>query len=330
MLLHLVLFSFFSTHLFCQVKPMQAVNPGLKARRLLAPINSSDAELAPVRYGDRIFFSSFHREDEQGVRQSGIFSFMPGAFPRYEAEINLKKKNYRIESLTMTPDAMQIYFSLCSELKPYKCEIWLREREYDGGWGTAKKLPDEINLRGYTAMQPSVGWDRQLKMKVLYFVSDRPGGAGKMDIWYSPITWDGKFETPIPFPFNTAENDLSPYFHKATQTLYFSSDGLEGLGGQDIYQASKMPDGKWTLPENMGRPFNSAYDDLYFSFHERSQTAYFSSNRPGSICNSSINEAACFDLYEIVFPEVLYLEATAGLAPRRESAKKVLIKNLPF
>jgi hypothetical protein len=196
-----------------------------------------------------------------------------------------------------------MYYTLCKGDDQTECTLWYKDREYEGGWGVAKKLPDFINLKGFTAMQPTVGWDLSLKKFVLYFVSDRPGGQGQLDVWCSPITWDGQFETPFSLGLNSPGDDVTPYFHQPSQTLYFSTNGRKGIGRFDIFRAEKSETGAWSQPVNPGRPFNSAYDDLYFTLHESSQIAYLTSDRPGSLCKGAIEGQACYDLYEVALPQ---------------------------
>lgn len=273
----------------------------LKVQRFDTGINSPTADFAPARYGDRIYFTSILtvKEKKETRHVSRIYSFLKDERPSLEMELSSGKAGVHIANIALMPDASRMYYTLCKDDQQQDCELWYRDKEYEGNWSVAKKMPEPINMRGYTTTQPAIGWDASLKKFVLYFVSNRPGGAGKLDIWASPITWDGRYETPYPIAVNSPDDDVTPYFHRATQTLYFSSNGFKGIGRFDIYQAVKSPDGKWSEAANLGRPFNTAYDDLYFTFHEASQTAYFSSDRPGSISNGAIDGWECYDLYKI-------------------------------
>jgi hypothetical protein len=281
----------------------------LKVQRFETGINSTSADFAPARYGDRIYFTSIFtiKEKKETQHVSRIYSFTPGEQPQLEMELNSKKSGIHIANVALMPDASRMYYTLCKDDQQQDCELWYREKEYEGAWSVAKKMPEPINLRGYTTTQPSIGWDLTMKKFVLYFVSDRPGGAGKLDIWASPITWDGKFETPYPLAINSPQDDVTPFFHRSSQTLYFSSNGRKGIGRFDVYRSSKSVDGTWANPANLGRPFNTAYDDLYFTLHDGSQTAYFSSDRPGSISTGAIDGWDCYDLYKIEF-EKKYVE----------------------
>lgn len=117
--------------------------------------------------------------------------------------------------------------------------------------------------------------------QTLYFVSDRPGGVGKTDIWYSERLADGawgqakncgpEINTPWEESFPTINEDGA---------LYFSSKGHPGMGGFDIFRASGSR-GEWTPPLNLRTPYNSGGDDLGFIMKDNHYEGYLSSNREG-------------------------------------------------
>jgi len=86
----------------------------------------------------------------------------------------------------------------------------------------------------------------------LYFVSDIEGGFGKKDIWKATRTKGGDaWSKPVNLgpDINTLGDELFPYVRE-DGTLYFSSDGLIGMGGLDIFKAKPQPDGSWIV-QNM-------------------------------------------------------------------------------
>jgi peptidoglycan-associated lipoprotein len=106
------------------------------------------------------------------------------------------------------------------------------------------------------------------------------GGQGGKDIWKvtrksKGDTW-GQPENLGP-EFNTKGDEVFPYVHH-DGTLYFSSNGHIGMGGLDIFKASKEPSGKWKI-ENMRYPVNSPADDFGITFEKESERGFFSSNR---------------------------------------------------
>lgn len=276
------------------------INSDIQVRRLNNIVNSPNADFAPVRYGERIYFSSLRQTTPGATAVSRIFSYTPGHEPTVDTEFNPKNNSRNHTACpTLMPDASRMYFTLCRDEAMQQCEIWYRDREYEGTYGAPQKLPEIINERGANTAQPTIGWDVIAKKYILFFASNRRGGKGKMDIWACSITWDGKFETPVCLPFNTPEDEVTPSYNQGSQRLFFSSNGLEGLGRFDIFSVEKARDGNWATPKNMGRPFNTAYDDLFYTYHEATQTGYLASDRPGSQCGGSIEGFGCFDIYEV-------------------------------
>ena len=86
--------------------------------------------------------------------------------------------------------------------------------------GPAQNIGPSVNGPHWES-QPSISPDG----KELYFVSNRPGGKGKMDLWKSSLTEEGSFGQPINLgkEINTQEDEMSPFIHMDNQTLYFAS-----------------------------------------------------------------------------------------------------------
>jgi outer membrane protein OmpA-like peptidoglycan-associated protein len=174
--------------------------------------------------------------------------------------------------------------------------------EFDGyGWSEPKPLPGKINRSDSWESQPSLSSDG----RVLFFASDRPGGYGGSDIWYATRKSDGSWNDPVNMgpAINTEKNERSPFLHTDSKTLYFSSNGHEGLGGQDIFY-SKM-DGKriWSVPVNIGSPINTENDEVDFFVSLDGKTGYFSSNNYGDK-DWNIYQ---FELYEEARPHTMVI-----------------------
>lgn len=116
--------------------------------------------------------------------------------------------------------------------------------------------------------------------RVIYFVSDRPGGLGGTDIWYCRRDASEGWQPPqnCGAAINTPDDELFPVMTD-DDTLYFASSGHAGLGGLDIFKAAGAED-RWGAPQNLRRPFNSSYDDFYFVPLDP-VSGYLASNRPG-------------------------------------------------
>ena len=266
--------------------------------RLVASTQTGQDAYAPFRYGDKVFFTSIGNKDHQNNSATRLFSAELNKVEASLLSLNPKKASLHASNMTMTADGKTAYYTLCKDGTQGKCTIWSREKEYNGEWGTAKKLPGHINLRGHTATQPSIGYDWTLKKKVLYFASDRPGGKGGMDIWQSVIALDGTFGEPIPLPFNTEKDEVTPFFQLSEQTLFFSSNGLEGHGGFDVFSTKKISKEDWGETINVGTAINTKYNETYFTYHTHQQKSYFTSNRPTdnlSLTNTAQDQSKIYE-----------------------------------
>ncbi|WMJ72462.1 hypothetical protein RCC89_04700 [Cytophagaceae bacterium ABcell3] len=177
----------------------------------------------------------------------------------------------------------RLYFTACDNL--FKCDIYYTEKEKG-------PQPLNINLEGYTTTNPSIVLIDGVE--VLLFSSDRPGGEGGLDIWYSMLQ-NGSFSAPknLGPTVNTLEDEISPYYDAHNKILYFSSNWHKGLGGYDIFQ-SKGSLRNLSTPKNLGYPINSSANDLYFKPFNK-EGAVFISNRTGSL--TSRNENCCNDIW---------------------------------
>lgn len=246
---------------------------------LAGAVNTSSDETAPFQYGGRIYFTSTQQQHLAANSVQRIFSTNGEVVSQFN--INPKNAAAHAADLTLSSDAKRMYYTVC---KGEDCEIWMRERNYEGDWSAARKLPHPINQRGGSCRQPTVGFDQGLKKDVLYFSAEKPGGTGGLDIWGSVIERDietGEITYGMPFhlPINSVFDEVSPFFHMASQTLFFSSNGLPGLGGHDVFLVKKDENGAWTEAQNVGPSLNGPSDDLHYSYHTNSNKGYLSSNR---------------------------------------------------
>ncbi len=147
------------------------------------------------------------------------------------------------------------------------------------GWSEPENLGPNINTEFWES-SPSLSPDK----RVLYFSSNRYGGAGGKDLYYSIRMPNGKFGEAMNMgdSINTTGDELAPYIHADNQTLFFTSDGLPGYGGSDLYLMRKQEDGNWSKPENLGYPINTVDDEGSFAVSADGLTAYYASDRSDS------------------------------------------------
>ncbi|MGL2967591.1 OmpA family protein [Flavobacterium sp. XGLA_31] len=143
----------------------------------------------------------------------------------------------------------------------------------NGKWTNIEGLP--FNSTSYSVTNPSLSKDG----KTLYFASNMPGGFGESDIWKVSVEANGYGKPENLGPkVNTAGKESFPFIDE-NNVLYFSSMGKQGLGGFDVFKIDLNGNEE---AQNIGKPLNSEKDDFGFSFNQKQNVGYFSSNRKGS------------------------------------------------
>lgn len=269
-------------------------------------INSPSAESAPAMYSDgTLYFSSLNSktttviDGQEGDYHAKLYNAArtpQGDFAKATAlEESINRVEYHIGGVSFSADGQRMYFTRAKPLNNglSTSEIFLSNRVGDK-WGTPYAL-DVVNSE-FRSRHPYEG--ELFGSKVLYYVSDMPGGLGGYDIYYSPITGD-KYGNPINLGpiINTSKNEESPFYKDGT--LYFSSAGHPSMGGMDNFFSS-WNGSKWEEPTNMGYNYNSSYDDTFLRFNASGNAGFVVSNRTHKDKkNFKGNETCCDDIYLI-------------------------------
>ena len=206
-------------------------------------------------------------------------------------------------------DKNKFYFTRCYQDRHNKvvCNIFYSDKDTVANtWGHGHKIGAKVNLMNYTSTQPTIQHYKKKRRRayveydVIYFVSDRPGGEGGKDIWFT--TYDGKkYSSPenCGRRINTIRDEGTPRYDEERNGLFLSSNYHWGLGGFDSF-FSKGQEARFSKPENLGMPLNSSYDDTYLvqvpSMTDSLDYGYVVSNRPGGIALTS--ETCCDDIYD--------------------------------
>lgn len=212
-------------------------------------------------------------------------------------------------SQSFSADGRYMFYVQCDNRENVgSCDIYYSIRQGDG-WSLPMNIGEPANSR-YWESNPvlSAAADR------LYFTSKRPGGIGEIDIWCVDVAIapDGRLITsnarPLGKPVNTPKSEFAPFIHADNRTLYFASNGHNGLGGNDIYMSQLADDGTWSKPVNIGYPINTHGDESGFVVSGRGDKAYFASD------NIEKNDRG-LDIYEISLPSAVRPTASILYSP---------------
>lgn len=158
--------------------------------------------------------------------------------------------------------------------KSVNLKIFFSEK-VDGKW--ASPTPFSINNKDFSVGHPSLSEDGN----TLFFASNMPGGFGGTDIYKVSKNADGSWSKPLNLgpSVNTEGNELFPFWHETSQSLYFASNGRFGLGGLDVFVSECYGDNNWEPAFNLGAPINSEFDDFSLVLQSNNKDGFFTSNR---------------------------------------------------
>ena len=211
---------------------------------------------------------------------------------------------YNEGSACFSHDGKTIFFARCECPTCHgNCDLYTASLGKDGKWSTPKSLGVLVN---------SVAWDSQPtlspKEDTLYFASDRLGGFGLSDIYYTVKGKNGQWGKAMNMGpvVNTRESEVSPFFHPLYQVLYFSSRGqLLNFGDFDIYKTYRVKD-RWQEPRNIGPLVNGKGSEYYFTIDSESKNLYYARSEAQDMNN--------LDLYSFPLPMEAQPLATTQVA----------------
>lgn len=190
-------------------------------------------------------------------------------------------------------DGVWLVFTACNRRgdgSQGSCDLYWSQQK-DGDWTKPVPFSSTVNSKDWDA-QPSISPDN----KTIFFSSNRPGGQGGKDLWFTTRLPSGRYTEPqnLGPEINTPGDDQAPFLHPDGQTLYFTSNGLPGMGENDLYFVRRTPDGTWGKPQNLGYPINTKANEGTLTVSLDGKTAYFSANLPGG--------AGGIDIYSFDLP----------------------------
>jgi|GEM_PF-145427 len=262
-------------------------------------LNSGSSEFGPVFYNDGVMFTtdkimSADEDKKSGWAGNGYLKLVfakPKQKDDYYGEYNLPKiipeffnNGSNDGPATFSKDGNEVFIT-----RTVKSLDKSKDESEDGqanqlkifsatktGDKWSKMKPFFFNSNRYSVGHPALAPDGGS----LYFVSDVDGGDGGTDIYVSSRdggTWNPPSNLgPI---VNTFGNETFP-FMADNGDLYFASDGHPGYGGLDIFVTRKAGN-VWLIPQNLGKPINSSYDDFALAMYKNDSVGLFSADRPG-------------------------------------------------
>ena len=266
----------------------------VKVANLGEKINTKYEEASPISVSeDELYYSSLNRNEL-------IFIDKPKDIPPYrifqskkingvwqkgkEMPTTINDAELATGNVALSEDGKRMYFTKCyhNEVDEIICAIHFSEKKGDS-WSEAQILNKEINDPNFTSTQPAVRSSGD-KWDIVYFVSDRDGGKGGMDIWYFIRTAKGNYKGPrlLKGPINTQFDELTPSYSSEDSTFYFSSNGHPSIGGMDVFKTTENDEMQWIEPQNMGAPINSPNDDIYYKRTAGKTSGFLVSDRDGT------------------------------------------------
>jgi len=271
-------------------------------------VNTPNSEFGHAIYDGKLFFSSLrgdsvHANEEvySTEYKTRLYTsdYANQAYAKGVLLSDLLADKLNSGNGSFSADGQRFYFSLCAESGyNYTCKIMVAQYA-NGHWKSIDTLGEIINAPGANTSMPSIGlMDGQ---EVLFFSSDRNGGEGGMDLYYSFIRNGNQFGKVMPVKTaNSPDPELSPFWDAANKRLYFSSSWHDGFGGYDVFYVPFTAQ-KFDQPVNAGLPFNSPANDTYYFTH--GDTSYVSSNRLGVFYSK--NPTCCSDIFSLQKPIII-------------------------
>jgi len=194
---------------------------------------------------------------------------------------------YNEGSACLSKDGKKLYFARCNSPDSRgNCDIFVAELKPDSTWGNVLNLGPNIN---------SVSWDSQPSLShsgdTLFFSSDRIGGFGYSDIYFSVKDANGVWQKAMNIGpvINTRAFEVSPFLHHKFNVLYFSSNGQPlNFGDFDIYKSYLHGD-SWEEPKNIGPLVNGPGSEYYFTIDSKSSQLYYARSAEDDINNLDLH-----------------------------------------
>ncbi|MBV6485515.1 MAG: hypothetical protein KFKLKKLM_02085 [Flavobacteriales bacterium] len=298
-------------------------NPTKVVVNPLPLLNSEDYDFSPIfsdKKGNEIYFTST-RQGSTGTAVSDVtgMNFDDLYFSKRDnkgkwstpALLNATVNSPASEgSACLNSKKTTIYFTRCGvQAKGVMgCSIFTANKSGQN-WGEPELIP--VTNDTFTVGHPAISQDD----KTLVFSSNMPGGQGGKDLWY--MTYDAKAKKwseaiNLGSEINTSGDEMFPFI-RDNGDLYFSSNGLPGMGGLDLFVAKSKGINQWGNPQNLKYPMNSEANDFGIVFEDEKNRGMFTTSRTGGKGGD--------DIWEFYTPEIIF--ALEGVVRDIETQKPI-------
>jgi len=269
----------------------------LQKEKLPAPINGYKLQYFPVLTADSKKLLFTKRDGTENYQKEDIFvSYLDDdevTWTRPEGISEIINTPYNEGTCTISADGNILIYTSCDAPDSFgSCDLYIAYK-VNGHWQRSLNMGKNVNSRSWDS-QPSLSADG----RILFFSSDRRGGYGGNDIWYSLRMPDGSWSEAknLGSKINTAKDEVSPFIYFNNEILFFASNGHRGFGGMDLF-LSRVESGEFMEPENLGFPINDQSDQFSLFITAQRDYAYYTEStfKDGEVENSF--------LYRFKFPE---------------------------
>ena len=272
----------------------------LQKEMLKSPLNEFKLQYFPVLTadGEQILFTK--RDGTGNFDKEDIFTAFVdgnGSWTKPQSLAQSINSPFNEGTCSITADGKILIFTSCDAPDSQgSCDLYIAYK-MNGAWQRPTNMGAKVNSRSWDS-QPSLSADG----RVLFFSSNRRGGFGGNDIWYSVRQADGSWSEAknLGSDVNTTKDEISPFMFFNNEILFFASDGHQGFGGMDIF-LSRIKNGEFQKPENLGFPINDHLEQVALFITAQKDYAYYTE------LTKEENENDRSLIYRFRFPEEIYL-----------------------
>lgn len=275
------------------------VKSGMVATKLTGGVNSQYPEMGPLVSpdGNTLYFSRYRdpgnvggKDDDEDIwyAEWDAKANTWGEAKNIGAPLNNKFPNF-INSIS--PDGNTILLGNAYSIDGSMRQGVSMSHRTATGWSFPRtiQIDDDFNNSEFVAYYLSNSQKYLLMAKEI-----KKNTYGKLDIYVSTMKEDSTWTKPINLghQVNSRGTESAPFLAADDRTLYYTSDGLTGYGGSDVYMTRRLDETwtNWSIPENLGPKVNTSNDESFFTVSASGNKVYFTTES---------ETAGDYDLYSL-------------------------------